>query len=72
MTVRLKDGTEYTESAFTHPGHPQYMLTRDQFKDRFRLETKYILTPEKTEAVIDYICALEEKEDASALAGLLY
>ena len=49
MTVRMKDGTEYVESAFTHPGHPSYMLTRDEFKDRFRLETRKILAPEKIE-----------------------
>ena len=72
MTVRLKDGTEYTESTFTHPGHPNYMLTRDEFKDRFRVETKYVLTPEKTEAIIDCICSLDKCEDASALAELLF
>lgn len=72
MIVRMKDGTEYVESAFTHPGHPHYMLTRDQFKDRFRLETKNILTPEKTEAAIECICHLETCEDASILPIYLY
>lgn len=72
MTVRLKDGSEYTESAFTHPGHPYYMLTRDEFKDRFRVETKNVLTPEKTEAAIECICHLDEYEDASVLPTFLY
>ncbi len=72
MTVRMKDGTEYVESAFTHPGHPNYMLTRDEFKDRFRLETKNVLSPEKTEAAIDFICRFEACEDVSALPALLY
>lgn len=67
ITVRLKDGTEYTEGLFTHPGHPNYMLTRDAFKDRFRLETKYVLSKDKTESAIDYICNLEKYEDASQL-----
>lgn len=72
MIVRMKDGTEYVESAFTHPGHPSYMLTRDEFKDRFRLQTKNILTPEKAEAAIDCICHLDEYEDASVLPTFLY
>lgn len=72
MIVRMKDGTEYEESAFTHPGHPHYMLTRDAFKDRFRLETKRVLSPERAEAVIEYICHLEDKQDASGLPALLF
>ena len=72
MIVRMKDGTEYVESAFTHPGHPSYMLTREQFQDRFRLETRNILSPEKTEGAINCICHLEEYEDASVLPAFFY
>lgn len=72
ILVRMKDGTEYVESAFTHPGHPHYMLTRDEFKDRFRLETQYVLSPEKIEGAIDCICHLEEYEDASVLPTFFY
>lgn len=72
MTVRLKDGTEYTESAFTHPGHPSYMLTREEFQDMFRLTTKHILAPEKAEQAIQCICNLEKYEDASVLPTFLY
>lgn len=72
MTVRLKDGTEYVESAFTHPGHPHYMLTRDEFIDRFRLETKNILPKDKAEQAIDCICHLESAEDASILPSFLH
>ena len=72
MTVRMKDGTEYVESAFTHPGHPNYMLTRDEFKDRFRLETKNVLTPEKTEGAIECICHLEDCQDVSVLPQFFY
>lgn len=72
MIVRLKDGTEYEESAFTHPGHPRYMLTRDEFKERFRLETKNILSKENTEKAIECICHLDEYEDASVLPGFFH
>ena len=72
MTVRLKDGREFTESAFTHPGHPSYMLTRDEFKNRFRIETKYVLSPAKIEDAINCICHLEDYGDASVLPSFLY
>lgn len=72
MTVRMKDGTEYVESAFTHPGHPSYMLTRDEFKDRFRLETRYVLSPEKQESALECICHLDQYEDASVLPSFFY
>ena len=72
MTVRMKDGTEYVESAFTHPGHPNYMLTRDEFKDMFRLTTKNVLSSEKTEGAINCICNLERYEDASVLPSFFY
>lgn len=72
MIVRMKDGTEYEEGLFTHPGHPSYMHSRDQFKDNFRMETKYILSPEKAEGAIECICHLEEYEDASVLPTFFY
>jgi len=72
MIVRMKDGSEYVESAFTHPGHPNYMLTRDEFKERFRLETRNILSPEKVEKAIDAICHLDLYDDVSALVACLY
>ncbi len=72
MIVRMKDGTEYVESAFTHPGHPTYMLTRDEFKDRFRLETRNVLAPEKTEKAIECICRLDDCENLSELTQLLF
>lgn len=72
MIVRMKDGTEYVESAFTHPGHPHYMLTREEFKERFRLETKNILPRQQAEDAINCICHLDEYEDASVLPTFLY
>ena len=72
MIVRMKDGTEYVESAFTHPGHPHYMLTREAFQNRFRLETRNVLSPEQAEGAIQCISHLEEYEDASVLPKFFY
>jgi 2-methylcitrate dehydratase PrpD len=72
MIVRLKNGSEYVESAFTHPGHPSYMLTREEFQDRFRLQTVNVLPREKAEGAISCICRLDEYEDASVLPTFFY
>ena len=48
------------------------MLTRDEFKDRFRLETKNVLSAEKAESAMDCICHLEQYEDASVLPSFFY
>ena len=72
MIVRMKDGTEYVESTFTHPGHPHYMLTREAFQNRFRLETRNVLSPEQAEGAIQCISHLEEYEDASVLPKFFY
>lgn len=71
IIVTMKDGTEHKESLFTHPGHPSYMLTRDEFKNRFRIQTKNVLSTDRTEQIIDIIENLEKYEDASVLAELL-
>lgn len=71
MTIKMKDGAEYTEGIFTHKGHPSYMFTREEFKDRFRLMTRDVFAPQKTEELIDLICDLEKLPDASILAQSL-
>ena len=72
MIVRMKDGTEYVESAFTRPGRPSYMRTREEFKDRFRLETRNVLSAGKIEGALDCICHLDEIEDAAVLPGFFH
>ena len=75
MIVRMKDGTEYVESAFTHPGHPHYMLTpRCQFKDRFRLETKRSVSHsgDVLRAPWSASAIWRTYEDASGLPALLF
>ncbi len=72
MIVRMQDGAEYEESLFTHPGHPSYMLTREDFQERFRLETREVLRPEQAEGAIRCICRLEDCGDASVLPAFLH
>ena len=71
MTIRLKDGKQYSESLFSQPGHPSYMFTREEFQDNFRLETKYVLDPAKQEKIISLVKDLDKEKDAASLAELL-
>lgn len=72
MTVHMKDGSTYTESAFTHPGHPSYMLTREEFRKRFWTETKSVLPEEKISRALDIICGLETYAEIGDLTDCLY
>ena len=51
---------------------PHYMLTREAFQNRFRLETRNVLSPEQAEGAIQCISHLEEYEDASVLPKFFY
>ena len=72
MIVWMKNGTEYSDAIFTHPGHPNYMLTREEFEDRFRLETKHVLKSEATEQAINCIEHFETLKDAAELPQYFY
>lgn len=72
IVVKMKDGSEYTTSLFTHPGHPYYFMMRDEFIERFHTETKYVLSEEKRNNVIDIMCHLEQRDDVAELAKWLY
>ncbi len=72
MKITLKDGTVY-EKSLTYPvGHPKNPYTRQESIRVFRLATKDVLSPEKTEALIDlFLNRMEETEDLSILGELV-
>ena len=72
IIVRMKDGTEYEDSLFTHPGHPNYMLTREEVVDRFKLETKYVLAPETADKFIETALKYDQLDDAAELPKYIY
>lgn len=71
VTIKMKDGTVYEKTQRTHKGHPLDMLTREEFCDLFRREASFALSPEQTEAIIDFVMNLENVEDMSKLHDLL-
>lgn len=72
MTVRLKNGVEYREGLFTHPGNPSYMFTREEFDETFREETALVLTREEADGIIQTVRGLENAPDAAVLAEKLF
>lgn len=70
-TIRTKDGKVYVDSMSAHKGHPLNMLTRDEFCELFRIETRQALSPEAAEKMIDFILHVEDVEDMSVFSQLL-
>ncbi len=69
-TIRTKDGKEYVDSMRYQKGHPKNMLTREEFCDLFRVETRDILAPEVTEKLMDFVLNLENVEDMSEFSKI--
>lgn len=71
VTIRTRDGKVYTKTQRTHKGHPQDMLSREEFCDLFRREASFSLSPERIEKVIDFVLNLEKAEDMSVFHDLI-
>ena len=71
VTVRLKDGRVLEKSMDCHPGHPDNMMTREQFADRFRIQAAPALSAEEIEKALEVLCSIETVEDIASLSGLL-
>ena len=71
VTVRLKDGRVLEKSMDCHPGHPDNMMTREQFADRFRIQAAPALSAGEIEKALEVLCSIETVEDISSLSGLL-
>ena len=74
VTVRvvLKDGKEFSHVLRFPKGHPKNRLSYDEFKDRFRRSASFALKPQKIEKAIDAILTLEDVDNMSTLAELMY
>ena len=71
VTVKLKDGRTFVKKMDCHPGHPDNMMTREQFADRFRIQAAPVLQGEALEKALDVLCNIENVEDIASLSGLL-
>ncbi|MDR1088012.1 MAG: MmgE/PrpD family protein [Coriobacteriales bacterium] len=64
VTITLKDGAVYTRTQATHKGHPDDMLTRDEFTELFRLNASKVFDAARTEKLIDFFLTLEQHTGA--------
>ncbi len=71
VTVTLKNGSVYTESMDCHKGHPNNMMTREEFSDRFRLQASPVLSGERLEKALNILCNIENVEDISSISAML-
>jgi 2-methylcitrate dehydratase PrpD len=71
VTITLKDGTEYVGVKAGHKGHPDNMLTREEFSDLFRRNASVVFSPERAERILDYVLHIDEKKDLSGFGALL-
>jgi len=72
-TVRVltKDGSEFIGKMDCHPGHPSNMMSREQFCERFRVQTRSAFNDEKANQAIDALVNIENCEDIAGLSWLL-
>ncbi len=71
LTVKLKNGQVFSRTQSIHKGHPADMLSREEFKELFRREASFALSPERTEALIDFIVNLEKVDDMASFHKLI-
>lgn len=70
LTIRMKDGSVYSETMDCHPGHPRNMMTDQEFADRFRIEAAPALSQDKIERAVKALENLEDCPDISEISPL--
>jgi 2-methylcitrate dehydratase PrpD len=71
VTIKTKDGKTYVHTQATHKGHPDDMLTRDEFCAIFRNNAAQAVSKERAEQIIEYILNIEKQNDLSTFGDLL-
>jgi 2-methylcitrate dehydratase PrpD len=61
VTVTLKDGTKYVGVKAGHKGHPDDMLTREEFVELFRLNASVVFPAERVDALVDFVLNIESR-----------
>jgi len=64
VTITLKDGTRYTGVKAGHKGHPDDMLTREEFCGLFRLNAGKVFGEARVEQIIDFVLDVENRNFA--------
>jgi len=71
LTIRLKDGREFSRDCAYARGGPEEPLTVEEMSDMFRLMASEVLTEQEVERVEELTLNLENVDDLTELNGLL-
>lgn len=67
VTIVMKDGTVHRRSMDKHKGHPDNMLTREEFCRLFMDNAVNVLSEEKAERLMNFILDIENRNDMSEM-----
>jgi 2-methylcitrate dehydratase PrpD len=70
VTVRLKDGREFTETVLYPRGNPSNLLSEEDFRGKFTTMVDRVLGPEQSAELYDTVRALPEVADVADVAAL--
>ena len=72
ITVKCRDGRVLTRSLNYPKGHPKNQLTLEEVCDRFRVQTRNALSPEKAERVLNTLMNIDKLDNLSSIGENLY
>ncbi|MBI2846779.1 MAG: MmgE/PrpD family protein [Chloroflexi bacterium] len=71
VTVRLKNGKEYSHSVKLAKGEPSIPLSREELLAKYRECASFVLSPQDTERCLEMVSSLETVKNISALMELV-
>lgn len=73
LTIRMKNGSEYTKSCVVHKGDPREPLSRDELTERFKFCAEQAMTDSHMDEVASMVFSLDEAADVrSLMEGLTF
>jgi len=71
VTIKLKDGRQYTEEVLFPKGDWNNAMSTEEFKVKFDNNTSKVFSPQQQEEVFQTVMGLEKVSDVNKLTGLL-
>lgn len=71
VTIKRTDGRTFSAKMDRHPGHPDYMMSWETLKERFRMQASPVLPGNRLETLLETLCSIEQIEDIASVCNLL-
>ena len=72
ITVKCTDGRVLTRSLNYPKGHPKNQLSLEEVCERFRVQARDALSPERMEAALHTLMNIENQDDMSMIGEILH